>query len=380
VERIRAQGPMPFAAFMQTALYHPRHGYYAAGGTRTGWRGDYLTAPEVDPAFGELWAKAFEQVWEACGRPGLFSIVEIGPGEGGFALAALGSMSGPFAEAVRYRLVERSGANEERQRRLLDGFTKISWHRSIQEVPTSEAGCSFANEVLDNLPVHLVERQGGRLLEVCVELGEDGLIPTLRPPGNPELQRFLDLCGVQLAEGHRYEIGLAAISLVAHTTSRSRRGASFFVDYGASAAELADRPGGSLLCYSGSGSDDLPLQRPGDKDITVHANWTALTLALRQNGHSVVGPFPQREVLKSLGLDGLHAVLRSEWDRATAAGEGAAALRALSRRQAISVLSDEAGLGGFGVVAGLRGIETPTFLRRVKREEAGPRPASFEME
>jgi hypothetical protein len=32
------------------------------------------------------------------------------------------------------------------------------------------------------------------------------------------------------------------------------------------------------------------------------------------------------------------------------------------------------------VVAGLRGIETPTFLRRVKREEAGPRPASFEME
>jgi SAM-dependent MidA family methyltransferase len=363
-QRIRAQGPMPFAAFMQTALYHPRHGYYAAGGTRTGWRGDYLTAPELDPAFGALWARGFEQVWEACGRPGLFSIVEIGPGEGGFAQAALESMSGPFADAVRYRLVERSGGNEERQRRLLDRFTKISWHRSIQEVPGADAGCLFANEVLDNLPVHLVERRDGVLLEVCVELGEDGLVSTLRPPSNPELQRFLDLCGVEPAEGHRYEVGLAAISLVAHATTRFQRGASFFVDYGATATELAERPGGSLLCYSSSGSDDLPLQGPGDKDITVHANWTALALALREEGHSVLGPIPQRDVLRALGVDELHAALRTEWDRATAAGEGAAALRALSRRQALTVLSDESGMGGFGVVAGVRGAEAPAFLRR----------------
>ena len=371
VDRIRTQGPLPFAAFMQLALYHPQHGYYTGGRTRTGWRGHFVTSPELDPAFGELWARAFEQVWEAAGRPSRFDVVELGPGEGGFANAALSAMSGSFADAVRYRLVERVGANEERQRHLLDQFTKVSWHRSIAEVPLAEAGCFFANEVLDNLPVHVVEMREGRLRELCVTEDEGTLVTELRPPSNPELQAFVDRCGVQLAEGHRFEVALAAESLIAHASGRIRRGAWVFVDYGLSATEMAALPRGTLLCYSDAGADDLPLERPGNKDITVHANWTSVGRALDKAGDEVWGPRPQRAVLTTLGLAGVHDALRTEWERATAAREGAAALRALSRRQALGVLADPKGLGGLEVIAGMRGIERPAFLRS-EREEAGP--------
>ena len=371
IQRIHTQGPMPFAAYMQFALYHPQHGYYTGGRARTGWKGHYMTSPEVDPAFGELWARAFQQVWEAAGQPNEFDIIELGPGEGGFAHAALSVMSGPFAKAVRYRLIERVAANQERQRHLLDRFTKVSWHRSVAEAPAAEIGCFFANEVLDNLPVHLVEKREGQLWEVCVGETDGSLVTALRPPSNPELAAFLDRCGVELPDGHRFEVALAAESLIAHAAARFQRGAWIFVDYGLAAEDLAQRPAGTLLCYSESGSDDLPLERVGDKDMTVHANWTSVALALGKAGHVVGGPKSQREVLNALGLTQLHDDLRSEWERATGAGEGAVALRTLSRRQALGVLGDPSGLGGLQVITGRRGIEPLAFME-AGREEAGP--------
>lgn len=361
---------------MRFALYHPQYGYYTGGRARTGWNGHYVTSPEIDPAFGQLWAHAFEQVWVAAGRPERFDIIELGPGEGGFAHSALSAMSGPFAAAVHYRLVERVGANEERQRHLLDGFTKVSWHRSVAEAPFAEAGCFFANEVLDNLPVHLVEQREGKLWEVCVE--EDGgtLVTKLLPASNPELQAFLERCGVELDEGHRFEITLAAESLIAHASARFESGAWIFVDYGLPATALASRPQGTLLCYSDAGSDDRPLERVGEKDITAHANWTAVAVALEKSGHTVRGPLSQRSVLLKLGLSDLHDDLRAEWDLATASRQGAAAMRTLSRRQALGVLGDPNGLGGLGVLTGLRGIEPPPFVdaqrQEAQREEAGP--------
>lgn len=362
VERIRRHGPMPFAAYMQMALYHPQHGYYAGGGIRTGWNGHFVTSAELDPGFGRLWTTAFEEIWELAGRPARFDLIEIGPGEGGFAQAVLEAATGDFAHALRLRLIERTPDNEARQRELLKPFSNVTWHRSLAEAPRGEAGCLFANEVLDNLPVHLVESHGAEIYEVCVEADEERLIPTLRPPSNPELSNFLKRCGVVLADGSRFEIALAAESLVAHASSRFERGAWIFVDYGLEAQELAERPQGSLVCYSAGGPDDLPLVDPGTKDVTVHANWTSLRAALRSVGQEVQGPLSQRSVLKRLGLDDLHQDLKDLHAEAISSRRGAAALRALSRRQALGALADPQGLGGLGVMVGTRGVARPSFV------------------
>ncbi len=363
---------MPFAAYMQLALYHPQLGYYASGGTRTGWNGDFVTSPELDPGFGQLWGRAFEEVWELCGAPARFDVIEIGPGEGGFAASVLESLSGACAAALQLRLIERVPQNEERQRRLLDRFANVSWHRSVAEAPATEAGCFFANEVLDNLPVHLVEARDGSLFEVCVTTDGRGLTTELRPPSNPELSRFLDRCGVELPDGHRFEVALAAESLVAHAATRFQRGAWIFIDYGEEAADAARRPKGTLVSYSSGGADDLSLSRPGEKDLTAHANWTSIRVAMTRARQIPIGPRPQREVLKNLGLDDLHTSLREEFARASSDGEGAVALKALSRRQALGALADPAGLGGFGVMAGIRGIPAPSFIV-AEREETGPK-------
>jgi SAM-dependent MidA family methyltransferase len=360
-ERIRRHGPMPFAAYMSLALYHPRHGYYTSGPERTGWRGHYLTSPELDPGFGQLWRRAFRQVWDACGRPPGFEIVEVGPGEGAFAAAVLGSADAGFGPELTYRLVERSPALEERQRNLVRDPRAV-WSPSITELPAIEYGVVFANEVLDNLPVHLVEARGGRVLEVCVDAQDGLLVQSLREPSNPELSSWLDRTGVSLPDGHRYEVPLAAESFVRRVGAAVERGALVLIDYGAEAVELATRPTGSLLSYSERGVDDDPLDRPGHKDITSHVNWTAVRAALEGAGMEVIGPRPQRNIMSALGARTLDEDLKHRHEDALRSRRGADAVAMLSRRQALGALLDPAGLGGLDVVVGLKGVDAPAFL------------------
>ncbi|MBW3595080.1 MAG: SAM-dependent methyltransferase [Actinobacteria bacterium] len=366
VRRIAASGPMPFAAFMSFALYHPQHGYYTAGPARVGWRGHFLTSPELDPAFGELWADAFEQIWTACGEPNAFELIEIGPGEGAFAASVLSSVAPPFSDALSYRLVERSPALRERQRERLEVFGRVDWSASVTEVGPVEHGCVFANEVIDNLPVHLVEQHDGSLREVCVGVRDGRLTFVHLPPSNPELERYLQRCGIELPDGHRFEVGLAAESFVARVGQMFASGAAVFVDYGADADDLAQRPFGSLLAYSKKGTDERVLEDPGEKDITTHANWTAVENACRAARLQPIGPITQRRVLESLGLHALHDRFRTEYSAAVAASHGARALNALSRRQALGALADPGGLGGLQVVVATRGITDPAFAQPTK--------------
>ncbi|MEA2516845.1 MAG: hypothetical protein QOG16_683 [Actinomycetota bacterium] len=361
IERIKSDGPLPFAAFMQIALYDSRHGYYSSGAQRTGWRGHFITSPELDPSFGILWAHAFHEIWIACGAPDRFEIVEIGPGEGGFANAVIGALDERFKEVLTYRLVERVAAVRDRQRELLGDGARLEWTDSITELPQIPAGCVFANEVLDNLPVHLVEIREGAPMEMMVNEADDELIFDARPPSNPELVAFLERNAMSLGEGERAEITLAAESLITRVGRLLGAGALLFVDYGMWAEDIAAR-GGSLVAYSSAGADTDVLASPGEKDITAHANWTSVTNAMRRSDLAPTAPVAQREVLLRLGARDLEASFRRGYDAAISEGHGAVALSFLSRRQALGALLDPGGLGNLQVLAGLRAIEPPAFL------------------
>ena len=360
--RISQEGPLPFAAFMSLALYDSRFGYYTSAAARQGWRGHYLTSPELDPAFGELWCRGFEQIWETCGSPATFTVIEIGPGLGSFAETVLASARADFARALNYVLVERSPVAEERQRQRLSRFGAVSWTRSVTELESVASGCIFCNEVLDNLPVHLVENRSGTLKEVCVDAGPDGLGWTLRQPTNPELLGFFDRIGTGVPDGHRVEVALAAESFVARTAGTIDSGALVFVDYGAGATELFARPQGTLVCYSNTGVDDRPLERPGEKDITSHANWTAVEAACRSAGFETAPRMTQRNVLVALGSRELDEQLKQAHSAAISEGRGADAIGALSRRQALGALSDPSGLGRLEVLVATKQVPAPAFV------------------
>ena len=83
---IESEGPLPFASFMELALYHEEYGYYSdPARTRVGRTGDFATSVSVGNAFGRLLAIRIYQAWEAHGNPASFSVLELGHDDGSLA-------------------------------------------------------------------------------------------------------------------------------------------------------------------------------------------------------------------------------------------------------------------------------------------------------
>jgi SAM-dependent MidA family methyltransferase len=217
----------------------------------------------------------------------------------------------------------------------------------------------IANEVLDNQPVHLLQIDGGEVREEYVEGTEDGLASSLGPLSEPRLRDAVS----DVSLHGTIEVSFAAVDLATGYAGLVDRGGVFFIDYGAEASELWAREAGTVVCYSSTGADDDPLDRPGEKDITSHVNWTLVREALEAEGLTAAGPLQQREVLMALGLRQMLDSAKEDQHVALASGRGAEGFRAIARRQALAALTDPAGLGGLQVFAGWKDIDAPAFFR-----------------
>src|SRR5260221_14362551 len=58
-------GWISFARYMELALYAPGLGYYGAGARKLGKAGDFVTAPEISPLYGQTLARQVKQVLAA---------------------------------------------------------------------------------------------------------------------------------------------------------------------------------------------------------------------------------------------------------------------------------------------------------------------------
>src|SRR5262245_57023810 len=96
--------------------------YYSSGRNPIGAEGDFYTAADLDPIFGELLAKQFEE-WAA--PFSAFTLIELGAGKGLLAHDILKHRQFP------YMILERSPAMRGRQQELLKHHD-VTW---IDELP-----------------------------------------------------------------------------------------------------------------------------------------------------------------------------------------------------------------------------------------------------
>ena len=90
---------------MELALYAPGLGYYAAGATKLGAAGDFVTAPEMTPLFGAALATQVAAILAATRRR---EIVELGGGSGRLAADLLNALAARDALPARYAILEPS--------------------------------------------------------------------------------------------------------------------------------------------------------------------------------------------------------------------------------------------------------------------------------
>ncbi|MDD3530328.1 MAG: SAM-dependent methyltransferase, partial [Gallionellaceae bacterium] len=114
-DRIAAAGGwLPFADYMELALYAPGLGYYAAGARKFGAAGDFVTAPELTPLFGQCLASQAAEVLDTVGG----GILELGAGSGRLAVDVMRELDRLDRLPERYAILELSADLRQRQQAL----------------------------------------------------------------------------------------------------------------------------------------------------------------------------------------------------------------------------------------------------------------------
>lgn len=326
VSEIERHGPIPFARFMELALYHPQFGYYMRpsepGKEQIGWDGDFYTSSDVHPILGQALARQAAQIDALLGHPDPFMIVEMGPGKGLLAKHLLSHCpltSPSLAQRLRYVLIECSPAMRARQQEELGPWLgssgPVTWLEEVSSLaPDSITGLMFSNELPDAFPVHRVEQVGDSLKEIFVELRNDRLSECLRNPSTPEIEAYFRRVGINLPDGYRTEVNLRAPVWMRQVGSSLRRGVVITIDYGHSAEDLygTGRSKGTLLCYSSQLASEDPYARVGLQDMTAHVDFTTLATAGEEGGLSVTGFTNQMSFLMGLGVEDMIAQLTPE--------------------------------------------------------------------
>ena len=365
VERLRdlilVDGPMPFARYMEAALYDPERGYYLTRGDRTTRAGDYLTAPEMHPIFGAALAVQVEEAWERLDRPTSFILREEAAGSGALGIAILDrlvAVASPAAAAVRYLPIETDQGREATIRLRVKEAGHLALLAEAIERETPVVGMILANEFLDALPVHRLIVRQGRLCELHVDWHDGWFTDVALPPSTPALPAALSRVGVSLVEGQVAEVGLAAAAWVQALDARLERGLAMIIDYGHPAHALYDpalRPGGLLRTYRRHHVGDDPYRFVGQQDLTAHVDGTSLELAASDGRLDVIGRTTQAEALSGLGLGERLVELQTQ--------PGMTAEAYAAARASVVRLIDPRAMGSFSVLLLGRGIAAHPPLR-----------------
>ena len=302
-----AGGAIGFDRYMDLALYAPGLGYYAAGSSKFGEAGDFVTAPEISPWFSRCVARQVAEVLEGLDGG---DVIEVGAGRATLAGELMRSLLESGVAPARYLILETSADLRARQRIFLEkNFPDcLSYFQWIDTFPCAGlCGVLLANEVLDAFPASRFQILNDTVTELCVGWDAGNFTWTTRTPG-VHLERAIGNVLASLPEalpsGYKSELSLVRCGWIGEMLNRMNTGVALLFDYGYQQREYyhPQRINGTLSCHYRHRMHDNPLILTGLQDISTHVDFSAVAHSAREAGAEVLGYTTQANFLFSTGL------------------------------------------------------------------------------
>ena len=299
---IRETGPIPLSQYMGES-----NARYYASRDPLGEQGDFITAPEITQAFGELIGVWLADLWSRMTKRKYIHYVELGPGRGTLAKDALGAAAKQGLKP-QIHFVETSATLRKLQR---EAFPDCIHHHDISTLPDDAPLLIVANEFFDALPVqHLIRSTDGWYPRLVGLEGDEFTFVT----GRERMDHLVPPSWVTASQGTLIETSPAAVALMAELARRLKEqgGAALIIDYGHE--EL--RSGSTLQALKSHQKVNV-FAHPGDADLTAHVDFELLQLVAQQHGADVMGLQYQGEWLIQMGIDTRMEMLirRSPYER-----------------------------------------------------------------
>ena len=358
--KIAERGVLPFARFMELALYCPNSGYYETKKDNPGRRGDFYTSVSAGELFGRLLAFKFSE-WlgelrkAECG----VWIVEAGAHDGTLArdiLTWLQSARPKLFEQITYGIVEPSARRREWQNETLKNFApRVRWFADLEvlsRVTRHASLCSiiFSNELLDAMPVHRfgwdaknkkwfewgVAVDGKKFIwakipnaeippsasapapqasiQAASKRGADGRTPNSDSPSS--IFRLPPSLWKVLPDGYTVETCPAAENWWRDAANILECGRLLTIDYGLTNDELFSpgRMRGTLRAYFRHHATDDLLANAGEQDLTAHVNFSAIQTAGESAGLTTESFLTQAQFLTRILEKASKDKSFGEWD------------------------------------------------------------------
>ncbi|XP_076954226.1 uncharacterized protein LOC143628553 [Bidens hawaiensis] len=315
-------GPISVAEYMEEVLINPKAGFYINRDV-FGAEGDFITSPEVSQMFGEMvgvWAMC---LWEQMGQPNKVNLVELGPGRGTLMADLLRGASKfeKFTQSINIHMIEVSPALKKIQKSTLkcnneDGAdentattltgTPVSWHSTLEEVPTGLPTIIIAHEFFDALPVHQFQKASRGWCEKMIDVGEDSKFRVvLSPQPTPATLYLLKRCKwaptEELTKLEHVEVCPKAMDLTQTIAKRISNdgGGALIIDYG-----LDSIVSDSLQAIRKHKFVNI-LDDPGSADLSAYVDFPAIKHSAEEVSEDVCayGPITQSQFLGNLGIN-----------------------------------------------------------------------------
>ena len=316
--KIRDNGPIPFSEYMR--ICHDGlasiPGFYSSGeevigdsdGRISGKRVDFTTSPERSPLFGFMIARQILEMRVLMGEPDDFTVVEMGAGNGTLARDILGGLEYFDPEAasfIRYKIVENSCALIERQKDTLKGFQAEFIEQSATE-PLDEpiTGIILSNELLDDLPTHIVRRTQSGYEELYIESGNVNEFSEIWLPPSEVVTDYLRRYEISVGEGELFPISTEAERWMKSAGASLKQGYILTFDYD---YFTPNRPFRVFAAPSkGITKDEAVAYRikseVGKVNVTSEVYFQALAETGKLDGLQVVGDVTQGGFLQGLAF------------------------------------------------------------------------------
>jgi SAM-dependent MidA family methyltransferase len=289
--RIEERGAIPFADFMEEALYG-EGGYYAGAVSPVGRGGDFVTGPSFSALFGRATERLLGRLDRALGRPA--EMLEAGYGGGEHLRAMVAAAAAP----------RRLLAWDRVARPVPDGVERLD---RLDRVPAGGlAGLVFSYELFDALPCHrLIGRAAGPPGELWVGHDPDGGFAWVE--GELSRPGLADLLppSPALETGQIADLSPAWAPLYQRLAARLGRGLVVTCDYGFETRRLLDariRGRGTLACYRRQRVHRNPFVDVGRQDLTAHVDFDILRHAGERAGLETVAFTRQALWLTACGI------------------------------------------------------------------------------
>ena len=359
---INSGGSISFYKYMDLVLNDPENGFYSTGRLNIGKDGDFCTSPSLGNDFARLLAIQVVDWLLDLEKSGieseLFSLVEIGPGEGTLSrdlAIAIAEIAPALISKIEFVLVELNVGMRKRQEKVVNNFEGIycRWCDLEDLILRPVTGVVIANEALDAFPVERLIFTGNKVFRQGVALrkiNDEYFLEFVDLKPTTAIMEFLqesnsllniefppkDICDRWVTEWHcDLPTWFGKLSKVLIN------GSLLIVDYAMESKRYynANRKDGTLISYRNQKANTNILKDPGLSDLTAHLCIESTISYALINGWKFMGETRQGQALLALGLSKFLFSLQNTSSQDLSA--------ALNRRESLLRLVDPMGLGEF---------------------------------